>query len=63
MVLPRRSGLAGQTLRDARFRDRYRASVLSIRRGEGWLPTRVGLPLQLLVLATTVIVVPLVWPF
>ncbi|XXY95657.1 SLC13 family permease [Sorangium sp. So ce296] len=25
--------------------------------------TRVGLPLQLLVLATTLIVVPLVWPF
>lgn len=38
VVLPRRSRLAGQTLRDARFRDRYRASVLSIRRGEGWLP-------------------------
>ncbi|WP_437315538.1 SLC13 family permease [Sorangium sp. So ce385] len=38
VVLPRRSGLTGKTLREARFRDRYRASVLSIRRGDGWLP-------------------------
>ncbi|WP_437715056.1 SLC13 family permease [Sorangium sp. So ce448] len=38
VVLPRRSGLAGQTLREAKFRDRYRANVLAIRRGGGSLP-------------------------
>lgn len=38
VVLPRRSPLTGQTLREARFRDRYRANVLAIRRGEGSLP-------------------------
>lgn len=32
IVLPRRSRLAGRTLRDARFRDRYRANVLAVRR-------------------------------
>lgn len=38
VVLPRRSRLAGQTLREAKFRDRYRANVLAIRRGGGSLP-------------------------
>ncbi|MGK4001781.1 SLC13 family permease [Sorangium sp. So ce1036] len=38
VVLPRRSSLAGQSLREARFRDRYRANVLSIRRGDGSIP-------------------------
>lgn len=33
VVITRRSGLEGKTLRDARFRDRYRATVLGIRRG------------------------------
>lgn len=33
VVLPRRSTLVGKTLRDARFRDRYRATALGIRRG------------------------------
>lgn len=32
VVLPRRSRLVGQTLREARFRDRYRANVLALRR-------------------------------
>lgn len=35
VVLPRRSRLAGRTLREARFRDRYRANVLGVRRVEG----------------------------
>jgi len=35
VVLPRRSRLAGRTLRDLRFRDRYRANVLGVRRTEG----------------------------
>ena len=35
VVLPRRSGLAGRTLRDARFRYRYRANVLGLRRSDG----------------------------
>ena len=35
VVLPRRSRLAGRTLRDAKFRDRYRANVFAIRRIEG----------------------------
>lgn len=39
VVLPRRSGLVGRTLRDARFRDRYRASVLGLRRVEGGAST------------------------
>lgn len=38
VVLTRRSGLEGKTLREARFRDRYRASVLGIRRGAKGLP-------------------------
>lgn len=33
-VLPRRSRLVGRTLRDLRFRDRYRANVLALRRVE-----------------------------
>lgn len=31
IVLPRRSHLVGETLREARFRDRYRATVLAVR--------------------------------
>ena len=38
VVLPRRSRLSGSTLRSARFRDRYRASVLAVRRVEGKSP-------------------------
>jgi di/tricarboxylate transporter len=34
VVLPRRSRLAGMNLREARFRDRYRATVLGVRRIE-----------------------------
>lgn len=34
-VLPRRSKLVGRTLRGARFRDRYRANVLGLRRADG----------------------------
>jgi len=35
VVLPRRSRLQGHTLRDAKFRDRFRATVLGLRRLEG----------------------------
>ena len=35
LVLPRRSRLVGRTLRDAKFRDRYRANVFGVRRREG----------------------------
>lgn len=35
VVLPRRSRLIGRTLREARFRDRYRANILGLRRLEG----------------------------
>lgn len=35
VVLPRRSALAGRTLREAKFRDRFRATVLAVRRGSG----------------------------
>lgn len=35
VVLPRRSHLTGRTLRVSRFRDRYRATVLAVRRLEG----------------------------
>jgi di/tricarboxylate transporter len=35
LVLPRRSRLVGRALRDAKFRDRYRATVLALRRIEG----------------------------
>ncbi|MBX3228940.1 MAG: SLC13 family permease [Labilithrix sp.] len=35
VVLPRRSSLVGRTLRDAKFRDRYRANVFAVRRAEG----------------------------
>jgi di/tricarboxylate transporter len=35
VVLPRRSKLVGRTLREAKFRDRYRANVLGLRRGHG----------------------------
>jgi len=35
VVLPRRSTLVGKTLREIRFRDRYRATVLAVRRGSG----------------------------
>ncbi|WAM29422.1 SLC13 family permease [Myxococcus sp. NMCA1] len=33
VVIPRRSALVGRTLRQARFRDQFRATVLAIRRG------------------------------
>ncbi|MBX3209958.1 MAG: SLC13 family permease [Labilithrix sp.] len=35
VVVPRRSRLVGRTLRDAKFRDRYRANALAVRRVEG----------------------------
>lgn len=35
LVLPRRSRLVGRALRDAKFRDRYRATVLALHRIEG----------------------------
>lgn len=35
LVLPRRSRLVGRTLREAKFRDRYRANVFAVRRVEG----------------------------
>lgn len=35
VVLPRRSRLVGRTLREAKFRDRYRANVFAVRRFEG----------------------------
>lgn len=35
VVIPRRSRLVGRTLREAKFRDRYRANVLAVRRVEG----------------------------
>ncbi len=35
VVLPRRSRLVGRTLRTAKFRDRYRANVLAVRRIDG----------------------------
>jgi di/tricarboxylate transporter len=35
IVLPRRSRLVGRALRDAKFRDRYRATVLALHRIEG----------------------------
>jgi uncharacterized protein with PhoU and TrkA domain len=35
LVLPRRSRLIGRTLREAKFRDRYRANVFAVRRVEG----------------------------
>jgi di/tricarboxylate transporter len=35
VVVPRRSGLVGRTLRETRFRDRHRANVLAVRRGDG----------------------------
>ncbi len=38
VVLPRRSRLVGRTLRAAKFRDRYRANVLAVRRIEGKAP-------------------------
>lgn len=34
VVLTRRSALLGKTLKEARFRDRYRATVLAVRRGQ-----------------------------
>jgi di/tricarboxylate transporter len=40
VVIPRRSHLVGRTLRAARFRDRYRATVLAVRRAGA----RVALP-------------------
>jgi di/tricarboxylate transporter len=46
IVLPRRSRLVGRTLREVKFRDRYRANVLAVRRIEGRGPvchTEVGL--------------------
>ncbi|HVJ91785.1 MAG TPA: SLC13 family permease, partial [Labilithrix sp.] len=38
IVIPRRSRLAGRTLREAKFRDRYRANALALRRIEGSRP-------------------------
>jgi di/tricarboxylate transporter len=38
VVLPRRSRLVGRTLREAKFRDRYRANVFAVRRLEGDRP-------------------------
>ncbi len=38
VVLPRRSRLVGMNLRDAKFRDKYRATVLAVRRVEGGAP-------------------------
>lgn len=38
IVLPRRSRLIGRTLRALKFRDRYRANVLAVRRVEGRRP-------------------------
>lgn len=35
VVIPRRSQLVGRTLRDGRFRDRYRATALALVRGKG----------------------------
>ncbi|OJY24723.1 MAG: SLC13 family permease [Myxococcales bacterium 68-20] len=35
VVIPRRSRLVGRTLRGVKFRDRYRANVLAVRRVEG----------------------------
>lgn len=35
IVLPRRSTLVGRTLRETKFRDRYRATVLAVRRSTG----------------------------
>jgi di/tricarboxylate transporter len=35
VVLPRRSTLAGRTLREVKFRDKYRATVLAVRRESG----------------------------
>lgn len=35
VVVPRRSRLVGKTVREAKFRDRYRASALALRRGRG----------------------------
>lgn len=42
VVLPRRSALVGKSLKEIRFRDRYRATVLGIRRGAKGEPARVG---------------------
>jgi di/tricarboxylate transporter len=52
VVIPRRSRLAGQSVRDVRFRDRYRATILAIRRAgqlaaePGDLPATRDLPLM-----------------
>lgn len=40
VVLTRRSGLEGRTLRETRFRDRYRATVIGIRRGTRGMPAQ-----------------------
>lgn len=40
IVLTRRSGLEGKTVREARFRDRYRATVVGIRRGAKGVPVQ-----------------------
>lgn len=51
VVLPRLSRLVGTTLRNAKFRDRYRASVLAVRRIEGKSPvSRTGASLRDVVL-------------
>lgn len=48
VVVPRRSMLEGKTLREVRFRDRYRATVLGIRRGtrQKLVPELLDEPLQ-----------------
>lgn len=40
VVVTRRSGLEGRTLREARFRERYRATVIGIRRGARGKPVQ-----------------------
>lgn len=39
VVVPRRSRLAGHTLHEAKFRDRYRATALAVRRRDGKVQT------------------------
>ncbi len=52
VVIPRRSRLVGQSLRECRFRDRYRATIIAVRRlghsaaDPGDLPATRDLPLQ-----------------
>lgn len=52
VVVPRRSRLVGKSLRESRFRDRYRATILAVRRAgqttseSGDLPATRDLPLE-----------------